>query len=96
QTADFLTRQNHLKIDSVAKQIEVSPIVGWHETEFAAAYGGTEKVPQYAASRSPIERAVLALIIPVLLPSEREFLEQNQFTLAWQEFDWKLNDLGTR
>lgn len=96
QTTDFLTHQNHLKIDRLANQIAVSPIVGWHEADFAAAYGGADKAPQYAASRSPIERAVLALIIPVLLPSEREFLEQSQFTLAWQEFDWKLNDLGTR
>jgi Protein of unknown function, DUF547 len=96
QAIDFLTRHNHVKVDRLANQIAVSPIVGWHEAEFAAAYGGAERAPHYAASRSPIERAVLALIIPVLLPSEREFLEQSQFTLVWQEFDWTLNDLGSR
>jgi hypothetical protein len=68
----------------------------WHEAEFAAAYGGSETVPAYAASRTPIERAVLALIMPVLLPSEREFLEQNQFKVTYQEFDWALNDLTGR
>jgi hypothetical protein len=96
QTTDFLKRQNHLKVDPAGKQIEVSPIIGWHEAEFAEAYGPANKVPQYAASRTPIERAVVALILPVLLPTERTFLEQNDFKLAWQEFDWKLNDLGTR
>jgi Protein of unknown function, DUF547 len=96
QTTDFLTRQNHLNIDPAAKQIEVSPIIGWHEAEFAEAFGGANKVPQYAASRTPIERAVVALILPVLLPSERNFVEQNEYKLAWQEFDWKLNDLGSR
>jgi hypothetical protein len=34
--------------------------------------------------------------VPVVFPTEREFLEQNQFKLTWQEFDWSLNDLGVR
>jgi hypothetical protein len=96
QTADFLTRQNHVRLDRLTNQVAVSPIIGWHEAEFAAAYGGSDAVPPYAASRSPIERAVLALVLPVLLPSEREFLEQNQFRVTYQEFDWNLNDLTGR
>jgi Protein of unknown function, DUF547 len=96
QTSDFLGHQNHFLIDRAANTIAVSPIVGWHEAEFAAAFGDPAKLPPYAASRSPIERAVIALAVPVLLPSEREFLEQNQFKLSWQEFDWTLNDLGAR
>ena len=76
QTTDFLGHQNHLQIDRSSSTIAVSPIVGWHEAEFAAAYGGADKAPPYAASRSPIERAVIALIHPVLLPSEREFIER--------------------
>lgn len=96
QTADFLTRQNHVRLDRLTNQVAVSPILGWHEAEFAAAYGGSDAVPAYAASRSPIERAVLALVLPVLLPSEREFLEQNQFSVTYQEFDWSLNDLTGR
>jgi hypothetical protein len=96
QTADFLTRQNHVRLDRLTNQVSVSPIIGWHEAEFTAAYGGSEAVPAYAASRSPIERAVLALVLPVLLPGEREFLEQNQFRVTYQEFDWSLNDLTER
>jgi hypothetical protein len=96
QTADFLTRQNHVRLDRLANQVAVSQIIGWHEAEFAAAYGGSDAVPKYAASRSPIERAVLALVLPVLLPTEREFLEQNQFSVTYQEFDWSLNDLTGR
>jgi hypothetical protein len=97
QTTDFLGQQNHFLIDRSANTVAVSPIVGWHEAEFAAAYGNdAAKAPSYAASRSAIERAVIALAVPVLLPSEREFLEQNQFKLSWQEFDWTLNDLGAR
>lgn len=96
QTQDFLTRQNHVKIDRLSNQVSVTPIISWHETEFAAAYAGGGAVPAYASSRSPIEKAVLALVVPVALPTEREFLEQNQFKLTWQEFNWSLNDLGLR
>lgn len=96
QTTEFLTRQDHVKLDQLANQVAVSPIIGWHEAEFVAAFGGSERVPRYAASRSPIERAVLALVQPVLLPTEREFLEKNQFKLVYQEMDWTLNDLAGR
>jgi hypothetical protein len=96
QTTDFLTRQNHVRIDRLTNQLAVSPIISWHEAEFVAAYGSSDAVPKYALSRSPIERAVLALIMPVVLPSEREFLEQNRFQVVYQDFDWTLNDLGAR
>jgi hypothetical protein len=96
QTADFLTRDNHVRIDRLGNQLLLSPIFSWHEAEFASAFGASDAVPRYAGSRSPVEKAVLALIAPVALPSEREFLEQNQFKVTWQQFDWTLNDLGTR
>jgi hypothetical protein len=96
QTQDFLTRQNHVKIDRLSNQVSVTPIISWHESEFASAYAGGSAVPEYASSRSPIEKAVLAILVPVALPTEREFLEQNQFKLTWQDFDWSLNDLGVR
>jgi hypothetical protein len=96
QAQDFLTRQNHVKIDRLSNQVSVTPIISWHESEFVSAYASGSAVPEYASSRSPIERAVLALLVPVVFPTEREFLEQNQFKLTWQEFDWSLNDLGVR
>ena len=43
--------------------------------------------------RSPLERAVLALIEPHLFGAEAEFLEKNAFRMTFQEFDWRLNDL---
>ena len=48
------------------------------------------------ASRSPIERAVLAFVEPKLLTTEREFLGKNQFKVAFKPFDWTLNDLTGR
>ena len=48
------------------------------------------------ASRSPIERAVIAFVLPNLLPSEKEFLAKNSFQLVYTPFDWTLNDLTGR
>ncbi len=92
QTDDFLGRQDHVKIDQLTNQIEISPIIGWHEDEFIAAYARGEESSRFA-KRSPIERAVLALIDPILLPNEREFIDKGGFKIVYQQFDWKLNDL---
>jgi hypothetical protein len=92
QTVDFLERQHHLKIDQLTGELAVSPIIGWHEDEFVAAYGGAERSSRFA-NRSPIERAVLALIDPVLLPGERAYLAKGEFKVVYQEFDWGLNEL---
>ena len=48
------------------------------------------------ATRSPIERAILAFIQPHVLTTEREFLERNQFKVVFKPFDWSLNDLTGR
>ena len=43
--------------------------------------------------RSPIERALVALLSPSLFPSERAHLARNTFRLRYRDFDWRLNDL---
>ncbi len=92
QTEEFLQQQNHVKIDQLTGELAVSPIVGWHEAEFVAAYSGTELGSRFA-NRSPLERAVLALIDPVLLPGERAWLQKTPFKVTYQDFDWSLNEL---
>ena len=59
-----------------------------------AAYA--DKVAPLYATRSPIERAILAFVQPKLLQTERDFLEKNTFRLAYRPFDWSLNDLTGR
>ena len=36
---------------------------------------------------------MLALIDPLLVPNESEFLRKNTFRMVFHDFDWKLNDL---
>jgi hypothetical protein len=92
QAEDFFQRHNHFRIDALTGQILVSPIIGWHEDEFVAAYAGSPRAARFD-SRSPIERAILALADPVLLPGEREFVGKGEFKVVYQEFNWELNEL---
>lgn len=89
--AEFVTDDQMLKIDRIANRVSATPILSWNADHFIAAYdpGGTGP---YAA-RSPIERALVAFITPHLFPLEREFIEENTFSVAYHPFDWRLNDL---
>lgn len=92
--AECVTRAQCIHIDREAAKVHVSSIFSWREKEFAAAYA--DKAPETFASRSPIERAIVAYVLPNLLPSEKEFLTKNSFQLAYIPFDWSLNDLTGR
>jgi hypothetical protein len=39
---------------------------------------------------------VLAIIAPLVVRSEADFLEENNFKMQFHEFDWRLNDLTNR
>jgi hypothetical protein len=88
---EFVTKQRLLKVDRAAGVVSATPIVSWHEAEFVAAYAS--KAGEKFASRSPIERALIAFVTPHLLPLETELVDENRFKVTFQEFDWRLNDL---
>ena len=92
--AESLTRKEVIRVDQSTNQLEVSPIFSWREEAFVA--GLADKAHKVFAARSPLERAVLALIGPHLLTSEAEFLEKNDFKMVFSPFDWRLNNLGNR
>lgn len=92
--AETVTRPEMFRIDQAARKVTVSPIFGWHEADFVAAYGSAADAA--FANRSPIERATLAFATPNLLPNEVDYLKQNTFQLSYGTFDWSLNDLKTR
>ena len=88
---EFVSDRHMLQVDRSAGQVSTSPILSWHEAEFVAAYDKSGGGP--FASRSPIERALIAFILPRLLPLEKEFIEKNDFKVTFHAFDWRLNDL---
>ena len=70
QLADVAVRVRHAarsasRIDRETGKVSASSIFSWRSKEFADAYA--DKAPAAFASRSPIERAVIAFVMPKLL-----------------------------
>ena len=92
--AECASRPVCVQIDRSNNTVRASPIFSWRDKEFSAAYGGSAAA--VFASRSPVERAILSFVEPRLLAAERQFLAQNTFQVAYEPFDWSLNDLTGR
>jgi hypothetical protein len=92
--AECVNRAECMEIDRANNRMAISSIFSWRSADFVTAYasGGSEKF----GDRSPIERAVLALVEPRLLVTEKALLNQNQFKVVFKPFDWSLNDLTGR
>lgn len=91
---EVVDRRELVFVDRENAVISVSPLFSWREPVFVAAFAG-KAAPGFTA-RSPLERAVLGLIAPVVVRSEAEFLRENRFRVAFHDFDWRLNDLTRR
>jgi hypothetical protein len=88
------TRAQCVFIDRSSDRVLISSIFSWRQEEFVKAYAPSAET--LFNGRSPIERAMLALIAPGLLTIEREFLARNTFAVEYTPFDWALNDLTGR
>ena len=81
-------------VDSANDRVSVNPVFSWREPLFTRSLA--ERAPAVYATRSPIERSVMALIDALLVPNEAEFVRKNTFRMVFHDFDWKLNDLTGR
>ena len=91
--SELVTRRELVFVDIGTGVLSVNPIFSWREEAFATLAG---RAPEVYQARSPIERAVLFLIDPLLVPNEAEFLRKNSFRMTYHDFDWSLNDLTGR
>lgn len=92
-TSELVTRRVLVFVDAANGQLSVNPIFSWREAAFVKM---ADKAKDVYDSRSPLERAVLAMIDPLLVPSESAFLRKNTFRMVFHDFDWTLNDLTGR
>jgi hypothetical protein len=92
--SELVTHRELVFVDVPNERLAVNPIFSWREPIFIKDLA--DKAPSAYASRSPIERSVLALIDPLLVPTEVEYLRKNTFRMTFSDFDWKLNDLTGR
>ena len=92
-TEELVTRRELVFVDIPNGVLSVNPIFSWREDTFTKL---ADRSPAVFKSRSPLERAVLFMIDPLLVPHESEFLRNNTFRMAFHNFDWSLNDLTGR
>ncbi len=92
--SELVTHRDLVFVDVANERLSVNSLFSWREDIFTK--GLADKAPAVYASRSPLERAVLSLIDPLLVPSEAEYLRKNTFRMSFHNFDWKLNDLTGR
>ena len=90
-TREFVKRSGHFRIDRATSTVVVSPLYSWREKDFSAGFG--DKGDPAFKDRSALERAVLALTLEHLFPSEQAWLRESNFRMEFGQFDWRLNDL---
>ena len=93
-TSELVTRRVLVQVDAGNNRLSVNPMFSWREALFTRTLAN--RAPAIYAARSPLERSVLALIEPLIVPNEAEFLRRNEFVMVFHEFDWRLNDLTGR
>jgi hypothetical protein len=92
--SELVASRDLVFVDVPNEKLSVNPLFSWREEIFTRSLAN--RAPAVYASRSPLERSVLALIDARLVPNESEFLRKNTFSMAFHNFDWKLNDLTGR
>ncbi len=93
-STECVSQHQCIEVDRTDNQVSASAVFSWRSQDFVSTYAGDAPAP--FAERSPVERAVIAFVEPNLLTIEKEFLEKNQFQMAFKPFDWTLNDLTGR
>ncbi len=92
--SELVTNRNLFRTDRAANLVSVTPIFSWREADFVDAYAG--KADPVFVQRSAVEKAIIAFVMPHLLPLEKELFQKNEFRVAFLEMDWRLNDLSHR
>ena len=91
---ELVDHRQLVRVDAANNTLSVSPMFSWREDVFVKSTAG--KAPEIYASRSPLERALLTLIDPLIVRAEADFLKKNEFRMVFHDFDWRLNDLTGR
>jgi hypothetical protein len=92
--AEAGSRVELVRIDEAANIVWMSPLFSWREPVFVQSLA--DQAAPVFKQRSGLERAVMALIHAHVSTPEALYLEKNTFKMQFHEYDWRLNDLGSR
>ncbi len=90
QIKAFLANEQTFKIDALEGVVYLSALFkpSWRGKEFVARYGTDKKFKSY----NPETRAVLNFLTQYLTPEQVHFLEVENYTLKYMNYDWRIND----
>jgi hypothetical protein len=91
QTVRFLDNPAKFRVERDTARVWLSSIFDWFGEDFVSSYGGGEGFE----GRGDSERAVLRFVAAHLDDRDREFLEANEFSVEYLDYDWTLNDKAT-
>jgi hypothetical protein len=84
-------RTSCVAVEPAGHSMTLSPLIGWRAASFERTF-----VPEAGdrwKQRSPLERAVAAMVWPFLFGREQDVLAADMFTVKYGTFDWSLNEL---
>jgi hypothetical protein len=92
QVKAFLASDQGFRIDRDKAVVYLSALFkpGWRGKDFVARYGTQKKFKSYPSET----RAVLNFLTRYISQDDVYFLEVENCTLAYMNFDWRLNDSG--
>ena len=77
--SELVTSRVLVFVDAANERLSVNPLFSWREATFVKGLADPAKA--IYESRSPLERAVLAMIDPLLVPNEAESL--GKYSSGW-------------
>jgi len=94
QVKAFLASGNGLRIDRDKDIVYLSALFKptWRGKDFVGRYGTDKKFKD----RSPETRAVLNFLTRYISSEDVYYLEVENYTISYMNFDWRLNDGGKR
>jgi hypothetical protein len=84
-------RVSCVHVDVAAGTLTISPLLGWRAAAIERTF--VPRAGERWVQRTPLERAVAAMVSPFLFSRERDVLAADTFRLEYGGFDWSLNEL---
>ncbi|MDA2916843.1 DUF547 domain-containing protein [Nitrospinae bacterium AH_259_B05_G02_I21] len=88
QARRFVANPHNFQIDRAARRVELSSIFKWFGEDFVATYGTDNTFNGHR----PVVRAVLSFASRHLGAEDRRYLDTQQYSIHYTDYDWSLNE----
>lgn len=88
QAKRFLAEPTKFRIDREKGKVLLSPIFNWFGRDFISRYGSDKRF----AAQGRAKGAVLSFISGYVAQKDLDFLLNGEYSIAYQDYDWSLNE----